>query len=158
MNTRLVLANASRDAQALTDMASVLVPFDPFDTDTWVQPKTKAYWIMRGVIRIGIMVTESDAGVASDYFDDLPECPGSQYVLLIGVLPSWRRKGVAKWALQELIFMAQVASMRVVQSNCRESNLASKRLHLSSGFKVSGKIPGYYPNPLEDTITFSMDI
>ena len=158
MKTTLIPADTSKNAQALTDMASVLVPFDPFDTDTWTEPGTETYWIMHCGARIGIVSVKRDAAIAENYFDNLPKCPGSLYVLLIGVLPQYRRRKIAKRTFQEVIAVARDRHMRVLQSNCRESNRASERLHLSSGFKVTGKLPGYYPNPLEDTITFSMDL
>ena len=68
----------------------------------------------------------------------------------VAVDPDFRRLGLARFLLREV--MARVAEAGVISATLevRPSNEAGRALYESLGFRVEGVRPGYYQNPRED--------
>ena len=70
----------------------------------------------------------------------------------IAVLPSFRRKGIAKLLMSELVAKAQIKKLQFVTLEVRQSNTPAISLYESYGFERVGKRPSYYRSPVEDAI------
>ena len=66
-------------------------------------------------------------------------------ILNLAVAPEWRRRGVARDLLMDLMTNLEGAVFLEV----RESNVAARNTYKSMGFKEVGRRPEYYQIPLE---------
>lgn len=81
--------------------------------------------------------------VALCVFQDLT---GEREILQVGVLPTYRGRGLARRLLDSLP-KGQPYFLEV-----RESNQVARRLYESVGFVEVGRRPAYYQNPFEDAL------
>jgi [ribosomal protein S18]-alanine N-acetyltransferase len=73
-------------------------------------------------------------------------------VLNLVVLPSWRRRGVARKLLFAAFSGARSAGARRVFLEVRESNCGARAFYLRMGFTEVGRRRAYYNNPSEDAM------
>jgi ribosomal-protein-alanine acetyltransferase len=73
-------------------------------------------------------------------------------VLNLAVLPSWRRRGVARELLLAAFSTARSAGARRAFLEVRESNLGARAFYLRIGFTEVGRRRAYYRNPSEDAM------
>lgn len=73
-------------------------------------------------------------------------------LLLLAVLPEFRRKGVGTALLQRLVDFARSKNARGISLEVRSSNLPAQKLYESAGFQRAGIRPGFYSAPKEDAI------
>ncbi len=73
-------------------------------------------------------------------------------VLNLVVLPSWRRRGVARELLLAAFSRARSAGARRAFLEVRESNLGARAFYLRIGFSEAGRRRAYYRNPSEDAM------
>lgn len=83
---------------------------------------------------------------------------GEAELLNFAVAPPQRRKGVGAALLAEGIGHAAAAGARRVWLEVRASNQVAINFYLRNGFRVSGRRPAYYANPLEDAILLARDL
>lgn len=76
----------------------------------------------------------------------------------IAVLPTFRRKGISKLLMSELVAKAQIKKLQFVTLEVRQSNTPAISLYESYGFERVGKRPSYYRNPVEDAILMTKNI
>jgi ribosomal-protein-alanine N-acetyltransferase len=76
---------------------------------------------------------------------------GDREILNLAVDPRFRRRGIARRLVQDVLPPAPGACYLEV----RESNLAARRLYQKCGFHESGKRPNYYESPLESAIVMT---
>ena len=79
-------------------------------------------------------------------------------ILDVAVVPGWRRRGIARRMLQELIERLP-ADIRRVLLDVRESNQAARKLYGSLGFSEDGVRRNYYPaadGGREDAVLMSL--
>ncbi|HTQ99914.1 MAG TPA: ribosomal protein S18-alanine N-acetyltransferase [Candidatus Acidoferrum sp.] len=65
----------------------------------------------------------------------------------IAVLPDWRRQGLGRLLLRELLQESAQAGMKSCVLEVRESNAAARGLYRQCGFMEAGRRPAYYPPP-----------
>ncbi len=70
----------------------------------------------------------------------------------LAVAPAWRRKGVARRLLLQVLREAQQAGARAATLEVRASNLAARRLYEGLGFRVEATRRDYYQAPREDAL------
>ena len=77
---------------------------------------------------------------------------GEGYVTNIGVLPEYRRQGIAKALIEE----AMKNEMEFITLEVRKSNAPAIKLYKSMGFKNVGRRPKFYREPVEDAILMTL--
>jgi tRNA threonylcarbamoyl adenosine modification protein YeaZ/ribosomal-protein-alanine acetyltransferase len=70
----------------------------------------------------------------------------------IAVDPSWRRRGVARRLLEDVLAEAAVSGARGATLEVRQSNEAARGLYEGLGFRVEGIRRNYYQDPKEDAL------
>ncbi len=74
----------------------------------------------------------------------------------IVVASTYRRKGLGKRLLNELVAAAKKTNSTAVFLEVRESNAAARTLYEKAGFAQSGRRKSYYTNPSEDAILYRL--
>ncbi|GIM08724.1 hypothetical protein Vretimale_12707, partial [Volvox reticuliferus] len=67
-------------------------------------------------------------------------------ICVLGVLPSYRRRGLARLMLRQVVDSARTASACAVFLHVRPSNTAALALYQSAGFVAAALLPAYYDN------------
>lgn len=80
------------------------------------------------------------------------ESLGEGYINNVAVHPEYRRKGIARALLCELIHYAISSSLSFLTLEVRQSNTAAINLYTAFGFKQEGRRKNYYTAPNEDAI------
>ncbi|KAG2487621.1 hypothetical protein HYH03_013760 [Edaphochlamys debaryana] len=78
----------------------------------------------------------------------LPQAERAVNICLLGVLPTYRRRGLARLMLKQVLDSARTASACAVFLHVRPCNAAALALYRSFGFVPTALIPGYYDVPL----------
>lgn len=73
-------------------------------------------------------------------------------VLRIGVAPSYRRRGLARALMAEVLGQLEPEMRHGIHLEVRASNLAAQALYKSLAFVVSGGRQAYYTAPVEDAV------
>jgi ribosomal-protein-alanine N-acetyltransferase len=63
------------------------------------------------------------------------------HVISMAVLPGCRRKGIGKALIQKAMMHPSTRSLKL---EVRRSNRDAQAFYLKMGFRIAGKIPGYY--------------
>lgn len=66
-------------------------------------------------------------------------------LLFIGVLPDFRRQGLASLLLQRLVDEANKTDVERIELEVRESNIFARRLYERFHFQLEGERKNYYP-------------
>jgi ribosomal protein S18 acetylase RimI-like enzyme len=66
------------------------------------------------------------------------------HLVLLAVLPTWRRHGVARELLEWLDKMAVLGGVEAVHGEVRAENLVARRFYAALGFRETRRMPGYY--------------
>lgn len=77
---------------------------------------------------------------------------GECEIMNIGVLPPWRRQGVASALFARLFAEAAARQAESVFLEVRASNLAALALYEKLGFAAVGRRKNYYDAPVEDAV------
>ena len=85
------------------------------------------------------------------------EICGESYITNIGVLPEYRRKGIAKSLLLSAITGSRERKCEFITLEVRESNFAAISLYESLNFERKGKRKNFYTNPAEDGIIYTLE-
>ena len=75
---------------------------------------------------------------------------GECYITNVAVLPAYRKKGIARKLLQQLLDEARQQGIYSIYLEVRDSNAAAITLYKHAGFKEVGKRKNYYEHPQED--------
>ncbi|GIL50504.1 hypothetical protein Vafri_6682, partial [Volvox africanus] len=67
-------------------------------------------------------------------------------ICVLGVLPPYRRRGLARLMLRQVVDSARTASACAVFLHVRPSNAAAMALYQSAGFVAAALLPDYYDN------------
>lgn len=76
----------------------------------------------------------------------------------LGVLPAYRRQGVARRLVLELLAEARAAALRVVLLEVRASNGAALALYQGLGFVELDRRRRYYSDPEEDAVVMQLEL
>jgi ribosomal-protein-alanine N-acetyltransferase len=77
-------------------------------------------------------------------------------ILTVGVVPSARRRGIARLMLDELLREAQNRGAHEVFLETRVDNVAAKTLYETRGFVVVGRRRGYYDHGRVDALSLQL--
>ena len=78
--------------------------------------------------------------------------PGELHINNLAVLPRYRRQGLARQLLREVLTAAEAEGAPRATLEVRRSNAAALRLYESFGFRTAAVRPDYYLEPLEDAL------
>jgi ribosomal-protein-alanine N-acetyltransferase len=70
----------------------------------------------------------------------------------IAVAPGWRRRGVARRLLEQVIDAMRELRVRELFLEVRLSNTGAQSLYRQYGFREVGRRPAYYASPTEDAL------
>jgi ribosomal-protein-alanine N-acetyltransferase len=70
----------------------------------------------------------------------------------LAVLPSWRRRGVARTLLDHVLRAGRAEGATRATLEVRASNAPAIALYEGAGFTVRGRRARYYTNPVEDAL------
>ena len=76
----------------------------------------------------------------------------------LAVVPSARRRGVARALLEEIISEAREAHLSRLFLEVRESNAAARALYAARGFEPVARRARYYRKPVEDAIVLRLEM
>ncbi len=77
---------------------------------------------------------------------------GTGEITNVMVLPEYRRRGIGRMIMEELLECGRDLGADDFTLEVREGNLGAIRLYESLGFSCEGKRPGFYRNPPEDAL------
>ena len=77
---------------------------------------------------------------------------GEGEILRIAVLEGFRHMGIGRKLLEELVRTSREKGAKEITLEVRESNLAARKLYISSGFREEARRKDYYREPKEDAI------
>lgn len=141
--SRLALAS---DLPALQALATVCFGA----TSLASQSGTLSYWIQAGkvvlacssanqkVVGYAVVFWDGQDAIYATKSDEFIN--GRSYVAFLGVDPSFRRSGVARFLMRKLL----TSSSSVLTLHVRASHEAARRLYTSLGFVVERELPSYY--------------
>lgn len=104
-----------------------------------------------------IMLAAEEEGAFAGYM-------GLQYVLDEGYIsnvctaPSFRRRGVARALIGELVRRAEALELAFLSLEVRVSNAPAIALYRGEGFVEAGVRPGYYEKPAEDALIMNLNL
>ena len=73
-------------------------------------------------------------------------------VINVAVHPLYRRQGLARTLLRELLTISVDLGLAVLFLEVRESNESARALYVSEGWEYLGKRKNYYSHPIEDAV------
>ncbi|MGB1581101.1 MAG: ribosomal protein S18-alanine N-acetyltransferase [Nevskiales bacterium] len=102
----------------------------------------------------------SEAGGAVCAYGLVSTAVGEAHLLNLCVAPVYRRSGMARYLLTELISIARAHAAYVMYLEVRPSNRGALSLYKQRGFYEIGRRPNYYPaeNGREEAVVLSLDI
>ena len=79
------------------------------------------------------------------------------YITNVAVSPDFRRQGIAKALITELIEQAKAKKLAFVTLEVRESNAAARALYAGAGFQPVGIRKNFYSNPTENAVLMTIN-
>ena len=76
----------------------------------------------------------------------------------VAVLPDYRKRGIGRALISELIKLAKENGLRLMLLEVRAGNEAATSLYQRLGFERRGLRPHYYKNPREDALLMTFEI
>ncbi len=80
------------------------------------------------------------------------------YLLDLAVHPDYRRRGIAKMLMDNVIQEMRIEGCRFFYLEVRGSNYAARKLYEGFGFRTTGTRKGYYVNPIEDAVIMMLEL
>ena len=77
---------------------------------------------------------------------------GEADMMNLAVLPAYRRNGIGKRLVEELIYMLTDREVYSLTLEVRASNISAINLYENLGFSQVGRRPNYYTAPKEDAL------
>ena len=77
------------------------------------------------------------------------------HVTTFGVHPDWRRQGIGRQLLLNLVELSATLGARQMTLEVRVSNGAAQALYRSFGFEIVGRRPHYYTDDGEDALVMT---
>ena len=98
-----------------------------------------------------VAVTDSPVG-----YIGVQEISSQAYVTNVAVLPAFRRQGIGKALVTAAISGAKSRECEFITLEVRQSNTVAISLYESLGFKTAGLRKGFYTNPAEDALIYTL--
>ena len=83
---------------------------------------------------------------------------GEGHILNLAVHPDYRRHGIAKALIGNMIEELRTKGCRFIYLEVRASNDTAKKIYGNFGFRVAAIRRGYYIAPLEDAVIMMLEI
>jgi ribosomal protein S18 acetylase RimI-like enzyme len=109
-----------------------------FNEDAWPLWDLVAVLTFGGIVRLKVVANERMVGFIAG---EVNASEGVGWITTIGVLPEYRRQGIAKALLVKCEEQLGTARVRL---SVRRSNQAAIRLYQQAGYFQSGVWPAYY--------------
>ena len=90
--------------------------------------------------------------ISADYV--LDECS----IYDVGVLPKYRKKGIAQSLINALISECKQRDFAFITLEVRSENAPAVRLYEKCGFTLVGKRKNYYKNPTDDALIYTLNL
>jgi GNAT superfamily N-acetyltransferase len=119
-------------------------PGDAWGADDWAS--YDCYWMLLGKQRIGCCAFWPDTD-----FDEVPS-PGCLWVVSVGILPSYRGRGLGRAFIEWQIEYARRNGFTKIVVNTRQSNAPMRAVCGRSGFRVREFVRDYYEDPDEPAV------
>lgn len=103
-----------------------------------------------------LLATTQDAEEAYVFASLMPGAPAD--ILTLYTHPNQRRRGHARLLLNTLIQKAKMAGCPSLTLEVRAGNTAARALYESLQFQQLATRPGYYQNPREDAVVYSLNL
>jgi ribosomal-protein-alanine N-acetyltransferase len=84
--------------------------------------------------------------------------PGEIDIHNVAVHTGFRRHGIARLLLEQVISEARSRCLARVTLEVRQSNIPAQRLYESLGFAITGVRRGYYSDDGEDALAMALDL
>jgi ribosomal-protein-alanine N-acetyltransferase len=84
--------------------------------------------------------------------------PGEADVHNLAVHSEFRRRGIGRLLLQQVVIEARRQFSTQVMLEVRQSNIAAQKLYQSMGFVTSGIRKGYYSDDGEDAVAMTLEL
>ncbi|MCQ2425163.1 MAG: ribosomal protein S18-alanine N-acetyltransferase [Lachnospiraceae bacterium] len=104
-----------------------------------------------------VFFTAKEDGLPVGYVGSFP-AGNEREITNIAVSPAYRRRGIAKALLSELIGEARERGEEKILLEVRASNLPARTLYGSLGFVCDGVRRRYYRDPVEDAVLMSLSL
>ncbi len=79
------------------------------------------------------------------------------YITNVAVSPDFRRRGIARALIAELMKKTQEKGLAFVTLEVRESNAAARALYAGAGFVPVGTRKNFYSNPTENAVLMTIN-
>lgn len=79
-------------------------------------------------------------------------------IMTVGTHPDHRNSGYAHILMQYIIDEMLKDDMHIFKAETRESNFKMQKVFEDFGYKIIGKVEGYYDNPTETAYKYSLEI
>ena len=126
------------------------VEHECFGDDVWPLWDLVGVLTFPGVVRLKAMASEKMVGFVAG---DVRPREGLGWITTIGVLPAFRRLGIAYALLEKC---EEAMGMPVVRLCVRRSNLGAQKLYQKAGYKPAGVWERYYSDR-EDALVLQKD-
>jgi [ribosomal protein S18]-alanine N-acetyltransferase len=77
---------------------------------------------------------------------------GDAHITTFGVHPGWRRQGIGRQLMLDVVELAESLGAVRMSLEVRESNEPAQSLYRAFGFRISGRRPRYYSDDGEDAL------
>lgn len=145
MATRQILLRTGDARDVATVDTLMAAAFDPRFGEAWTRNQCLGVLAMPGVRLTLAMVDDAPAGFAM-----VRAVADEAELLLLGVDPRFRRRGIATALLRAVIAEAQVTGIADLHLEVRANNEAVK-LYTAQGFAKVGERRGYYRGKTGET-------
>jgi len=129
--------------------------FDPRFGEAWTRPQCAGILPMHGVTMTLATLGETPVG-----FSLARTVAGESELLLLGVAPDWRGRGIGTALVDGFIAQARQADARFLHLEMRDGNSALG-LYRRAGFRLVGRRHNYYRGPdgqQFDALTMALDV
>lgn len=108
------------------------------------------HWTDRQLIFVSFDNNKPVAFLSADYV--LDECT----IFDIGCLPRYRRQGLAKGLINELIIESKMRNFAFITLEVRSKNAPAIKLYEKCGFELAGTRNNYYSAPNDDALIYTL--
>ncbi|MGA8540016.1 MAG: ribosomal protein S18-alanine N-acetyltransferase [Terriglobales bacterium] len=122
------------------------------------QSSSAAHWVpdrYNKLLNSGIVLVAEEAGKIVGFIC-AKAVAGEWEVENVVVAADFRRRGIAKELLCNLIDLARSAAASAILLEVRESNRPARGLYENASFCEVGRRRGYYRDPVEDAILYAL--
>ena len=118
-------------------------------SDPWSENVYRQTFNIEGVVYLVDIEDDDIVAVAG-----VRNIVGDGEVTNVMVRPEYRRQGIAKAVLRQLLYEGRQIGVRDFTLEVRKSNAPAIKVYEELGFRLEGVRPGYYEHPHEDALIY----